>query len=50
MTTKSERREVKRKKQRDGKRLRGNRSVFTILREMLKRNRYYRAGTLEGDK
>jgi len=50
MTTKSERREAKRKKQREGKLMRGNRSVFTMwLRRIFKRNRLWRAGTLEVD-
>ena len=47
MTTKSERREAKRKKQREGKLLRGNRSVFTMWLQTLRRNRYYKANTLD---
>ena len=47
MTTKGERREAKRKKQREGKLLRGNRSVFTMWLQTLKRNRMWRAGTLK---
>ena len=51
MTTESERREAKRKKQREGKLMRGNRSVFTMwLRQILKRNRLWRAGTLEEER
>ena len=47
MSTKSERREEKRKKAREGKLLRGERSVFTMWLRTLKRNRYWKAGTLE---
>ena len=47
MTTKSERREAKRKKQREGKLMRGNRSVFTMWLQTLKRNRMWEAGTLD---
>ena len=49
MSTKSERRERKRRQREKSKRMRGNRSVFTILREKLKRNRYYEACTLDVD-
>ena len=49
MTTKSERGDAKRRKAKGGKLMRGNRSVFTILREKLKRNRYYEACTLDVD-
>ena len=37
----------KRKQREKSKLMRGNRSVFTILREKLKRNRYYEACTLD---
>ena len=47
MTTKSERREAKRKKAREGKLMRGDRSVFTMWLRTLKRNRYYRTMTTE---
>ena len=50
MTTKSERRDAKRKKQREGKLLRGNRSVFTMWLQTLKRNRMWKAGTLDEQK
>ena len=49
MTAKAERRDAKRKQREKSRRMRGNRSVFTILREKLKRNRYYQTGTLEVD-
>jgi len=47
MTTKSERRDRKRRKREEGKRLRGNRSVFLSWRQILKRNRYWKTGTLD---
>ena len=47
MTGKSERRDKKRRQREKSKRMRGNRSVFTILREKLKRNRYYETGTIK---
>ena len=49
MTDKYKRRDRKRRQAEKGKRMRGDRSVFTILRRILRRNRYYRAGTLKGD-
>ena len=49
MTTKSERRERKRRQREKSRRMRGDRSVFVILREKLKRNRYYEACTLDVD-
>ena len=48
MTTKSERRERKRRKRIKGKLLRGDRSVFTMWLQTLKRNRYYEACTIKG--
>ena len=48
MTTKSERRDAKRRQREKGKLLRGNRWIF--LRHLLSRNRYWKAGTLDGDK
>jgi len=46
MTAKADRRDAKRKQREKSKRMRGDRSVFVILREKLKRNRYYETGTL----
>ena len=47
--TRSDNRDRKRKQREKSKLMRGNRSVFTILREKLKRNRYYEACTLDVD-
>ena len=50
MTDKSESRDRKRRKREEGKRMRGNRSVFVMLRQILRRNRYWRAGGMDEQK
>jgi len=49
MTAKAERRDRKRRKREEGRRMRGDRSVFVILRQILKRNQYWKAGALDAD-
>ena len=48
MKTKSERREERARKREKSRRMRGDRSVFTILR--LKRNRFLEANTIRKEK
>ena len=47
MTTKSDRRDAKRRAKEKSKRMRGNRWIF--LTDMLRRNRYHKTGTIEDE-
>jgi hypothetical protein len=47
MTDKYQRRDNKRRHREKAKRMRGNRSVFTILRQIFKRNKFWKVGKVD---